>query len=181
MSEFEIVKSEYNALDEQGNYKTHYFKTSADLIVGLLDFVYPVGSLYWSKNATEPSTLFGGTWVRVKDKFILSAGDNYTVGAIGGEARHTLTVDEMPSHNHSGSAVSAGDHTHKFRAHSGSLSGQPMFYESARNNNSAYAEQPWITNAGTHSHTVSIGNTGDGTAHNNMPPYVTYYCWERTA
>ena len=31
----EIVKSEYNALDEQGNYKTHYFKTSADQVVGL--------------------------------------------------------------------------------------------------------------------------------------------------
>ena len=31
----EIVKSEYNALDEQGNYKTHFFKTSADQVVGL--------------------------------------------------------------------------------------------------------------------------------------------------
>ena len=35
MSDFEIVKSEYNALDETGNYKTHYFKTSADQVVGL--------------------------------------------------------------------------------------------------------------------------------------------------
>ena len=35
MSEFEIVKSEYNALDEAGNYKTHYFRTSVDPIVGL--------------------------------------------------------------------------------------------------------------------------------------------------
>jgi hypothetical protein len=35
MSDYEIVKSEYNALDEQGNYTTHYFKTSADQVVGL--------------------------------------------------------------------------------------------------------------------------------------------------
>lgn len=35
MSDFEIVKSEYNALDETGNYKTHYFRTSADQVVGL--------------------------------------------------------------------------------------------------------------------------------------------------
>ena len=28
-----IIKSEYNALDEQGNYKTHYLKTSVDQVV----------------------------------------------------------------------------------------------------------------------------------------------------
>jgi hypothetical protein len=29
--------------------------------------------------------------------------------------------------------------------------------------------------------TGSTSSVGSGSAHNNMPPYVTYYCWERTA
>jgi len=34
------------------------------------------------------------------DRFILGAGNSYSVGAVGGEAEHTLTVNEMPSHSH---------------------------------------------------------------------------------
>ena len=34
---------------------------------------------------------------------------------------------------------------------------------------------------GDHSHTVTVNNTGGGQAHENMPPYLVAYCWERTA
>ena len=62
---------------------------------------HPVGSLYWSSTNTDPGTLFGGTWQRIKDKFILAAGDTYTNGATGGAATVTLTTNNMPSHTHS--------------------------------------------------------------------------------
>ena len=42
---------------------------------------HPVGSYYFSAEATDPSILFGGEWLRIKDRFILAAGDTY-VGAL---------------------------------------------------------------------------------------------------
>lgn len=104
------------------------------------DVIYPVGSLYWSSKSTNPSTLFGGTWVQIKDKFILACGDTYkTVGATGGASSVTLSVDNMPSHTHSftpsgevsshshtinsGNTSSAGTETTAGIRHSGSTSG----------------------------------------------------------
>ena len=40
----------------------------------LLDMIHPVGSIYLSVNATSPATLFGGTWVQLKDRFLLGVG-----------------------------------------------------------------------------------------------------------
>ena len=68
----------------------------------LLNFCYPVGSLYWSSKSTNPASLFGGTWVQIKDRFVLACGDTYkSVGATGGASSVTLSVSNMPSHNHS--------------------------------------------------------------------------------
>ena len=80
-----------------------------------LNLVYPVGSIYWSSNNTNPASLFGGTWTQIKDKFILAAGDSYTNGATGGAATVTLTVSNMPSHSHSFTpSGTVGSHTHSF-------------------------------------------------------------------
>lgn len=88
-------------------------------IDNITDLVYPIGSIYMSVNSTNPGTLFAGTtWEQLKDRFLLGAGDTYSAGDTGGSASHTLTMDEMPSHNHTftGSAVTSGDisanHTH---------------------------------------------------------------------
>ena len=96
----------------------------------VVDWIYPVGSIYMSVNSASPATLFGGTWEQLKDRFLLGVGDTYdTVNATGGAAsqsytpagtvgNHALTTAEIPSHNHSftGSAVNTGnqsqDHTH---------------------------------------------------------------------
>jgi len=37
----------------------------------------------------------------LQDRFIVGAGNSYTVDDTGGEEEHQLTVDEMPSHTHS--------------------------------------------------------------------------------
>lgn len=72
--------------------------------------LYPVGSVYISFNSADPSTLFGGTWQRLKDTFLLVNGDSYAPNTTGGSATKTIAVSNMPSHNHSVS--SSGSHTH---------------------------------------------------------------------
>ena len=88
-----------------------------ELNLDILNSVYPVGSIYMSVSNTSPSTLFGGTWEQIVDKFLLCASSTsaaeptYTGGATGGSTTasytpegtvdgHTLTTDEIPSHNH---------------------------------------------------------------------------------
>ena len=80
-----------------------------------LNLVYPVGSIYWSSNNTNPGTLFGGTWTQIKDRFILAAGDYNSNGATGGAATVTLTVSNMPSHTHSFTpSGNVSSHSHSF-------------------------------------------------------------------
>ena len=88
--------------------------TDTTFKTALLNFCYPVGSLYWSSNSANPSTLFGGTWVQIKDKFVWAKGDSDTVGATGGAKTVTLTTANLPSHNHtlnSGNTSSSGTKT----------------------------------------------------------------------
>ena len=122
-----------------------------------LNLVYPVGSIYWSSNNTNPGTLFGGTWTQIKDKFILAAGDSYSNGATGGAATVTLTVSNMPSHSHTiggstgntqptftGTAVTSGansrGHTHNFehKHTTGNQSANPTFSGSHSHRHQVY-------------------------------------------
>lgn len=124
---------------------------------------YPVGSVYISVNETNPAEIFGGEWEQIKDRFLLAAGDTYTSGEIGGEEKHTLTIEEMPSHDHL----------------PGTLAGvsQPYFIQHA-------IDGPNKVNLSTGDLGAMIigvtANTGGGNAHNNMPPYLAVYMWKRT-
>lgn len=93
----------------------------------VIDAVYPVGSLYWSSKDTDPSTLFGGTWVQIKDRFILACGDTYnTTGATGGASTVTLSVSNMPSHSHTftpSGTITMNSHSHGLNGHTHSFSG----------------------------------------------------------
>lgn len=120
--------------------------------------IYPVGSIYMSVSSTSPATLFGGTWERIKDTFLLSAGNTYSAGATGGEATHKLTVDEMPSHTH---AI--------------------YYYLSSGSKSFGYSFQDKGEPSSQTTSSGGIVNTGGSTAHNNMPPYLAVYVWKRTA
>ena len=136
--------------------------------------LYPVGSIYLSVNATNPAELFGGTWERLKDRFLLAAGDSYAAGSTGGEAQHTLTVDEMPSHAH----VEMANNTFS------SPDARSRLVDST--NNGEYSGFVFDLNKhplggwapGTAIETMPSGGSSP---HNNMPPYLAVYMWKRTA
>lgn len=90
----------------------------------LMKLIYPVGSLYWSSKSTNPASLFGGTWVQIKDRFVLACGDTYkTVGATGGASSVTLSVSNMPSHTHSFTpSGTVSSHNHGLNNHTHSFS-----------------------------------------------------------
>lgn len=136
---------------------------------------HPVGSIYWTDTNENPATTFGGgTWVRIKDKFILAAGDTYTNGGTGGSATVTLTTQQIPSHTHTftgtehthvftGSAVTSGansrGHTHNVTA-SGSISGGAYtFTGSAVTSGGSSSANTGSESSHTHSTTVKFGDT----------------------
>lgn len=117
-----------------------------------------VGSLYLSMSATNPSEIFGfGEWELIsKNSFLIGAGDTYSAGDIGGEATHLLTIDEMPSHTHTFQATHWVDRTGDIKDSSNT---EYIDYEKDRQT------QP----------------TGGSQPHNNLPPYLAVYMWQRIA
>lgn len=178
----------------------------------ILSLVYPIGSIYISVNEIDPSSLFGfGQWEKIKDKFLLASGDNYTNEETGGSSTVSLTTNQMPTHNHTASTDSQGAHTHS----RGSMnitgnSGQVYAYKPAGNGGGAMyqdlggggcaqdsrntytgsgaigfnAANNWsgeTSSNGSHTHNITVYNTGAGEAHNNMPPYLAVNIWKRVA
>lgn len=167
-------------LDSSGNLTVNSLNTQTINSLAIANAVYPIGSIYISINNTNPSTLFGGQWEQLKDKFLLGAGDTYTGGTTGGEATHVLTTNEIPAHNHTASTNSTGGHKHTFSGWwTTPAAGNTAYQCVSRNAAGDPPEYGTFAEAGAHSHTVTINNTGGGQSHNNMPPYLTVYMWKR--
>ena len=152
---------------------------SATNIPSLLD-IYPVGSIYMSVNSTDPSTLFGGTWQRIQDTFLLCAGSTYGAGTTGGEATHLLTSAESGLPQHSHGMQGAGTHNHQLGMSDTSVQ-KGSNYARPRGRDDVSGRGYTSTDAGWHTHTIdNQGPWNASQAHNNMPPYLAVYVWERT-
>lgn len=151
---------------------------------------YPVGSIYMSVNSTSPTSLFGGTWVQLKDCFLLAAGDTYAAASTGGSADAVAVshYHAVESQSVTGTAASAGAHSHTYsRAY-------PVGFRMAEGTEDELNVWDGIVNTsttsstGAHTHSVtgtvaafnteSAGVSGTG---KNMPPYLAVYVWKRTA
>ena len=117
---------------------------------------YPVGAIYLSVIDANPAALFGGTWERIGGRFLLGADATYTAGSTGGEAEHTLTVGEMPKHNHDVDNLNASGNATPF------MTVQAQDKKGFGGN-------------------VKTMYAGGNQPHNNLPPYLAVYMWRRTA
>jgi hypothetical protein len=146
--------------------------------------LFPVGTIYTQAAvATNPATLLGfGTWAAFGAGKVMVGLDGSnalfdTLEETGGSAdisisgttdSHTLTIDEMPSHNHPS------------EANGGALNylptgGNPNFTWGGGGLGGKYGVDAQGGGAG-HTH----GITFDGTDA-NYQPFITVYMWKRTA
>ena len=144
----------YPLLDAAGN-----------IPAGRLLNLYPVGAYYITESETTPASLFGGEWVRV-NSFLYGAAVQSAVGDTGGEASHTLSLNEIPAHGHKLNEwtliISAGASTGLYNIPAGENAFVNIFKDDAEQNR------------------YSV-NAGGGQAHNNLPPYRVVNIWRRTA
>ena len=123
----------------------------------------PIGSIIMGTGdnfATQAAVqaIYNGTWEQIKDVFLLAAGDSYIAGSTGGEATHTLTVNEMPKHSHN-------------------LPVDKQYGEAT----TTERDRINLTSGIVYNNGYASNETGASQPHNNMPPYLTVYMWRRIA
>lgn len=165
-----LTAGDVGALEQNGT-AVNASKLGGKTMAQLLLTVYPVGSIYLSVNSTSPASLFGGTWEQLKDRFLLGAGSAYAAGSTGGEAAHTLSINEIPSHaghlyGNAGGVNEKGD-------------AKGAWLKEININSSLTTSYGW--NYKNNEYYPANRSLGGGAAHNNMPPYLAVYMWKRVS
>ena len=170
------------------------------IISGLLDWFYPIGTIYETTSSdldttTKMGNHFGGTWEVYGAGRVLvgkaGSGTFATAGATMGKETHTLTVAEMPSHTHGSKSLvgkmqfraltsganiadiySSGNSICSYTGDGGATWGNGINYTSGSNKPTDV-----ITVNATHEHS-SVGGNG---AHNNIQPSIVVFRYRRIA
>lgn len=160
--------------------------------------VFPIGSYYMTHGSTNPNTLLGyGTWVReAKGRAIFGVdegdSDFEDGGSTGGAKEQQLGLSELPNHSHSASMTLAGSHTHTFNTQQpSSFPVNPVTGRAIRSDNigkfndttgfEGNSAAVTTSNAGAHTHSLTIVANGSSGSFSILPPYHAVYLWRRTA
>ena len=131
-------------------------------ILNLLGFkinIYRVGDIIMSTNSRNPGLDYGGTWQlwgqgKVPVGIDTTDTDFDTIEKTGGTKNVTLTIDQIPPHQHvMPSTAKFGNPGNVNFGASGDWKGGDYF--------------TWPA--------------GGGQPHNNLQPYITCYMWKKTA
>lgn len=127
-----------------------------------INSIYPIGSVYISLTETNPGTYLKGTWEQFgQGRTLIGVGtgndgtntQEFEFNTTGGEYKHKLVIDEIPSH------------AHKYYS--------PIVQEvTPSSNTSTYGNY----NKG---YTIDSDRVGGDGYHNNVQPYITVYFWKR--
>lgn len=127
------------------------------VINSLANLFFPKKKIVIFNDNDDHSNYLGFTWERIASGKMLVGIDSTdtdfnTIGKTGGEKTHTLTIDEMPSHNHN---------IPKYNWEVTTGTGASGHYNNAE--------------------TQETSSTGGGQEHNNMPPYQVVALWQRVS
>lgn len=137
---------------------------------------FAVGMWCFYDGTEDLSTIYPGTkWQKMEGRFLFGSNSTYTVGTTGGEETHTLTVNEMPNHDHTEFMLAQG--YDGWPTYTTNDYGVAILYSS---------ENYFIPGVTLHMSTTSLfgtptGKTGGSQPHNNMPPYYVTNMWKRIA
>ena len=166
------------APDDNGNVNIEI----PDIKTTVLNTFFPVGSIYMDATGKiNPNTQFGGTWVKIKNRFLYGQGTK-AIGATGGAETVALSAAQMPSHSHSYGSINI---TGKF----GCITDMKPFTQGALYYSNSgggtgidtVGSGGYMGLDGSRSNSGNTGSQGSGSAHANMPPYLVVAIWQRTA
>lgn len=143
-------------------------------VAALFDLIYPVGSIYYTENANfNPNIGFCGTWELIKDRFLLGAGGNYSLGTTGGSNTHNHILSSKGGANirKYGNTFYQGDYTT-----AGTMPPQTDGHWWLTTGN---ADTSSTTNPGTKG--IGVGLYGTTDDKNTLPPYLAVYIWKRVS
>lgn len=152
--------------------------------LGLLDLIYPVGSIYISQNKEfNPATKFGGTWTPIVNRFLygIDALDENSDFSTGGNNTAILTINNLPKiegqfyiRNTRGDNDTIFDSDGVFTANQKEVWGEGPHDElqpvQVTQENTPYRQKVNFV----------INNNG-AQAFSIMPPYQEVYMWKRTS
>ena len=129
----------------------------------IVDFIYPIGSVYVSFDKTSPAERFGvGTWLAITDRFLYCT----TGSGIQGGSRY-ITEENLPEHQHGIlNYYDDFNFNHGTNPTSSTKNSMPLDIGTASNASYNYVRTTY---------TESVGLE---TAY--MPEYMTVFAWRRT-
>jgi len=151
-------------------------------IAEIYKILFPIGAVYLTIGNTNPSTFFTGTtWTLLSDGYLRNNASAETGGSKNSGST-TLTTNQIPAHNHTGTAQAATAYNTSYlaRYNEGAVSGNDYIVSYGA---SVVGSGTGLQNRLSHSHTLSINNTGGGGGHTHTiePTYTRVYAWKRTA
>lgn len=174
----EIITTMKTAID---NLNTDVDSLKSEILLA----AHPVGSYYISDKATDPGTLFGGTWKMLDPGLtLISQGKGtdkfgsfeFVAGQIYGERLHQLTVEELPKI----------EGALQFRLMESSTNiveaiNSPNCFKFKRNTGSAWSYSLALGKNLNRPVDVIQLEFGNNQSHSNVSPAVACYVWTRTA